>query len=237
MRAIAETTGLNRVPSGYSCARLMEYSEQYLALAAQAGGGEEGHVATRLMQDVPLYRNWEQSHSRLMRGVALRRQRPQQVAELKRIGFLTLHRKAPFEYLRDRQVHGQARRQLVRALFGTQEYTPTILREHTAYLSSAASFFCTDSLCGDLLRDSAFTEALDQYQNAYNEYYRAYCDSLLAEQAGDTSPVEALLPYLRYQLKTIRDHILSGAPDQSDYARLQSLYRKLGDTQKLPVLQ
>ena len=214
----------------------MEYSEQYLALAAQAGSSEETQVATRLLQDVPLYRKWEQAHGRLMRGVAARRQRPQQAAELKKIGFLTLHRKAPFEYLRDRQVQGQARRLLVRALFGTQEYTQTILREHTAYLSSAASFYCTDSLCGDLLRDTAFSEALDHYQNAYHEYYRAYCDSLLAEQAGETSPVEALLPYLRYQLKTIRDHILTGAPDQSDFTRLQSLYHSLGDTQKLPLL-
>jgi hypothetical protein len=214
----------------------MEYSEQYLALAAQAGISEEAQVATRLLQDVPLYRKWEQAHGQLMRGVATRRQRPQQAAELRKIGFLTLHRKAPFEYLRDRQVHGQARRLLVRTLFGSQEYTQTILREHTAYLSSAASFYCTDSLCGDLLRDTAFSQALEHYQNAYKEYYRAYCDSLLAEQAGETSPVEALLPYLRYQLKTIRDHILSGAPDQSDFTRLQSLYHSLGDTQKLPVL-
>lgn len=214
----------------------MEYSEQYLALAAQAGSSEEAQVATRLLQDVPLYRNWELAHGRLMRGVAARRQRPQQAAELKKIGFLTLHRTAPFEYLRDRQVHGQARRLLVRTLFGTQEYTQTILREHTAYLSSAASFYCTDSLCGELLRDTAFSQALEHYRNAYHEYYRAYCDSLLAEQAGETSPVEALLPYLRYQLKTIRDHILSGAPDQSDFTRLQSLYHSLGDTQKLPLL-
>src|SRR5579863_1794337 len=237
MRANAEQIGMTRRDlSRISCARLMEYSEQYLVLAAQAGVCEESRVATRLLQDVPLYSRWEQAHGRLMRAVAARRQRPQQATELKKIGFMTLHRKAPFEYLRDRQIHGQARRRLVCTLFGTQDYTQTILREHTAYLSSAASFFCTDSLCGDLMRDTAFTEALDHYQTAYNEYYRAYCDSLLAQQAGETSPVEALLPYLRYQLKTIRDHILSGAPDQSDFTRLQSLYHSLGDTQKLPVL-
>jgi hypothetical protein len=215
----------------------MEYSEQHLALIAQCGSSEQSHVATRLLQDVPLYRHWEVSHSRLMRGVAARRQRPQQVHELKKVTFLTLHRKAPFEYLRDRQVQGQARRQLVRALFGTQEYTQCILREHTAYLSSAGSFLCADSLCGDLMRDSAFSEALEHYENSYNEYYRAYCDSLLAEQAGEIAPVQALLPYLRYQLKLIRDHMLSGAPQHSEFTQLQSLYENLGDTQKLPVLR
>jgi len=49
--------------------------------------------------------------------------------------------------------------------------------------------------------------------------------------------VQALLPYLRYQLKLVRDHMLAGAPPQSDFMKLQSLYKNLGDTQKLPVLR
>jgi hypothetical protein len=237
MPANAQSPPLRRVAAGYSSARLMEYSEQYLALAAQSVTREEAHIATRLLQDVPLYRVWEQAHGRLMRGVAARRSRIQQSVELRRISFLTLHRKAPFEYLRDRQVHGQARRQLVRALFGTREYTQCILREHTAYLSSAGSFLCAESLCGDLMRDSAFSDALASYETSYNEYYRAYCDSLLAEQDGEIAPVQSLLPYLRYQLKVIRDHIIAGAPQQSEFTQLQSLYDKLGDTQKIPMLR
>jgi len=237
MASHTEMSSPQRAVIGFSSARLMEYSEQYLQLASQAGACEEATVATRLMQDVPLYRSWEQSHGRLMRGVAARRRRSHQIVELKKISFLTLHRKAPFEYLRDRRVHGHARRALVRTLFGTQEYTQCILREHTAYLSSAATFFCTDSLCGDLMRDEAFSEALISYQEAYNEYYRAYCDSLLAHQAGDTSPLESLLPHLRHQLKIIRDHMLAGAPQESEFTQLQSLYESLGDTQKLPILR
>jgi hypothetical protein len=237
MQTNAQSSPQRRAADGYSSARLMEYSEQYLALAAQSVGSDEAHIATRLLQDVPLYRTWEQAHGRLMRGVAARRQRGQQSIELRKISFLTLHRKAPFEYLRDRRIHGQARRQLVRTLFGTQEYTQCILREHTAYLSSAGSFLCAESLCGDLMRDSAFSDALASYETSYNEYYRAYCDSLLAEQEGETAPIQALLPYLRYQLKIIRDHIISGASQQSEFAQLQSLYEKLGDTQKLPTLR
>jgi len=215
----------------------MDYSEQHLALMAQTAGGEDSLVATRLLQDVSLYRNWELSHASFMRGVAERRQRSGQAIELKKISFLALHRKAPFSYLRERQVHGHARRHLVDALFGKQPYTQCILREHTAYLISAGSLLCTDSLCCDLMRDPAFSEALDHYESAYKEYYRAYCDSLLAEQAGETAPVQALLPYLRYQLKLIRDHMLSGAPQDSEFTQLQSLYKSLGDTQKLPILR
>src|SRR5690349_395219 len=100
---------LRRVARGFSHSRLMEYSEQYLAMAAQAGGTEEAQVANRLLQDVSLYRYWEQSHNHMMRTVAAHRQRPQQTNELKKISFLTLHRKAPFEYLRERHVQGRAR--------------------------------------------------------------------------------------------------------------------------------
>ena len=223
--------------NGLSHARLMDYSEQYLALSAQLGNTEESRIATRLLQDVPVYRHWEQEHERLMRGVASQRQLPLQALEVKKVAFLTLHRKAPFEYLRHRQVTGQSRRQLVRALFGTQLYTQCILREHMAYLSSACSYFCTGSLCGDLLRETAFCEAIAHYETSYSEYYRAYCDSLLAEQTGESSPLQALLPYLRYQLKVIRDHMLSGAPPQSEFKQLQALYNKLGDTQRLPAVR
>lgn len=215
----------------------MQYSENFLAVAAQSNGGEESRVATRLLEDVPMYARWELDHGVLMRAVASRRDRAQQSNELKRIGFQTLHRMAPFEYLRDRQVQGQPRRHLVRSLFGTGDYTQAILREHTAYLSSAASFFCTDSLCADLMQDTAFSEALSRYQEAYAEYYRAFCDSLLVEHTGEASPLAPLLPYLRYQLKLIREHILAGAPEHSDFAKLQSLYQSIGDTQKLPVLR
>jgi len=232
-----QISSLGRVANGYSFERLMEYSEQLVELTAQSGTTDEAHVATRVLQDVSLYRQWEQGHERLMRGVAAVRRRSQQVQEIKKISFLTLHRKAPFEYLRERQVTGQARRQLVRALFGTQPYTSCILREHTAYLSSACSYFCSDWLCGDLMREPAFSEALAQYESSYSEYYRAYCDSLLAEQAGEVSPMQGLLPYLRYQLKIIRDHMLSGAPQQSEFTQLKALYNKVGDTQRLPVLR
>jgi hypothetical protein len=233
----AQASPLSRVSNGYSYAHLMEYSERFVALTAQSAANNESQIATRVLQDVSLYRKWEQGHERLMRGVAAMRRAPLQSLELKRIAFLTLHRKAPFEYLRDRQVTGQARRQLVRALFGTQPYTSCILREHTAYLSSACSYFCTDSLCGELMREPAFCDALAQYESSYSEYYRAYCDSLLAEQAGEVSPMQALLPYLRYQLKIIRDHMLSGASQESEFTQLQALYNKVGDTQRLPVLR
>ena len=86
----------------------------------------------------------------------------------------------------------------------------------------------------------AFSTALAHYQNAYTEYYRAYGDSLLAAHSGahsdESASTQSLLPYLRYQLKIIRDHMVSGNPQHSDFAALQALYQATGDTQQLPII-
>jgi hypothetical protein len=216
--------------------RLMEYSEYHLARTMHSDDGQDAELASRLLENVTLYSNWEQSHMRLMRDVAAAARPTDQLSALRKISFRTLHRKAPFEYLRDRKITGLARRQLIQKLFGAQHYGRTVVREHAAYLSSACSYMCADSLCGDVLGDEAFCEALGEYESAYAEYYRAYCDSLIAGGDDAAAPLQSLLPYLRYQLKVIRDHLMAGAPQKSDFKDLQALYAVTGDTQKLPVL-
>jgi hypothetical protein len=226
-----------RTAPRWNAARLMEYSERHLSLTARSGTSAEAQLASRLLENVVLYRSWEHSHGRLMQAVA---RAPRQTAplELRKVAFLTLHRKAPFEYLRDRHITGVARRQIIQALFGeTQSYGRQLVREHEAYVSSACSLLCADSLCSAVLHDDHFCDALEKYDEAYAEYYRVYCDSLLAEQAGESAPMSALLPYLRYQLKIIRDHMLAGANQHTVLKDLEALYAASGDTQKLPVLR
>jgi hypothetical protein len=237
MKSAARTSPHRPLPKALSVGRLMEYSEFHLARTVHSDHPQDSQLASRLLENVTLYSSWEQSHARLMRDVASMTRPEAQLSELRKISFRTLHRKAPFEYLRDRHITGQARRRLIQRLFGSQPYGRCIVREHAAYLSSACSFLCADSLCGDVMGDEAFCEAIGSYETAYAEYYRAYCDSLLAEGDEDYSaPLQSLLPYLRYQLKVIREHLLAGAPQKSDFKELQSLYAATGDTQKLPVL-
>ena len=223
--------------AGFTTARLMEYSEQFLLRAAQSELPQKSQLAARLLRDRPLHRRWEHEHSRLMHAVAAPSRPAARATELRKVTFLTLHRKAPFEYMRDRHVTGAARRNLIRALFGTQDYAQCLVREHQAYLSSAGSFICADSLCGQVLGEAAFCEALAHYQDAYSEYFRAYGDSLMAEYSGETTPVRSLLPYLRYQLKIIREHMLSGKPEPSDFTTLQALYQATGDTHVMRVIR
>src|ERR1700689_5004556 len=230
------TSARHAVEAGFTTARLMEYSERFLARAAQAELPQASPIAARLLQDPPLHRRWAHTHSQLMHGVAAPARAAAKVTELRKVAFLTLHRKAPFEYMRDRHVIGPTRRKLIRSLFGTQDYAQCLVREHLAFLSSACSYICVGSLCGDVLGDAAFCEALAHYETAYTEYYRAYGDSLLAEHSGESAPVQSLLPYLRYQLKIIREHMVSGKPQQSDFETLQALYEATGDTHVLPVI-
>jgi uncharacterized protein (DUF1778 family) len=239
------TSSRHAVEAGFTPARLMEYSERLLVRAAhselppnsltQALLPEASQIAARLLEDQPLHRRWEHAHSQLMHAVAAPARPDAKVMELRKVTFLTLHRKAPFQYLRERHVTGPARRKLIRSLFGTQDYAQCLVREHVAFLSSAGSFICAGSLCGEVVGDAAFCEALAHYESAYSEYFRAYGDSLLAEQSEESEAVR-LLPYLRYQLKIIREHMLSGKPEQSDFAALQALYEASGDTHVLPAV-
>jgi hypothetical protein len=237
MPVMAAASTQRAAPPKWNAARLMEYSERHLSLTARSGVSPEAQLASRLLENVVMYRSWEHSHGRLMHAVATA---PRQTSplELRKVTFLTLHRKAPFEYLRDRHITGRARRQLIQALFGGQQsYGRSLVREHEAYVSSACSLMCADSLCSAVLGDESFCEALEKYESAYAEYYRVYCDSLLAEQSGEVAPMSALLPYLRYQLKIIRDHMLAGAHQRTVLKDLEALYAATGDTQKLPVLR
>ncbi|MFI4905815.1 MAG: hypothetical protein ACLQFF_09455 [Steroidobacteraceae bacterium] len=231
------TSSRHSVEAGFTTARLMEYSERFLVRAAQSELPQESQIAARMLRDAALHRRWEHAHGLLMHTVAAPSRPAAKVMELRKVTFLTLHRKAPFEYMRERHITGPARRKLIRALFGTQDYAQCLVREHLAFLNSACSFLCADSLCGEVLGDAAFCEALAHYENAYSEYYRAYGDSLLAEHSGESASAQSLLPYLRYQLKIIRDHMLSGKPQQSDFATLQALYEATGDTHVLPVMR
>ena len=215
----------------------MDFSERRLAHAAALGSTHDSRIASRLLGDLPIYTKWEHAHRGLMRTVALQHRDPQRATAARKVAFLSLHRKAPFSYLREQRVFGQARRRLVGALFGNPDYAHCVISEHEAWLCSTASLMCTDALCREHFGDSVFADALRQYESAYEEYFRAFCEAQLAQATGGTTALQPLLPYLRYQLKVIREHLLAGAPEKSDYSELQSLYASTGDTQPLRVLK
>src|ERR1035437_4365807 len=97
---------------------LMESSEQLLANAARRGTPSERCFARRLIEEVPTYCRWENLHGSLMRAVATQNRRERQILVLKKIVLSMVHRKAPFEYLKERRITGFARHQLFAVFYG-----------------------------------------------------------------------------------------------------------------------
>ncbi|MCC7462434.1 MAG: hypothetical protein IT480_08230 [Gammaproteobacteria bacterium] len=188
---------------------LMSESEAHLERLARGKQGPNVLVASRILDTPQEFRRWEGGHARLMRGVAGLSRRALQIRSLLSTTLALVHRKALFEYLRDRQVPGSARRRLIGHFYGHNDYVQTLLAEHGNYLRSTASFLCTAHIGGGHLQVTTFDEPLQAYVQLYTEYFRTYCDSVLAARDDEAAEnLEALLPYLKQEVLETRNQLL-----------------------------
>src|SRR5579863_8218785 len=97
---------------GYKHTRLMEESEISLAAAAREGPPEDMLVASRILEHPTAYRTWEAEHARLLRGVSDHSRLAAQIGALRAATFTLIHRKALFEYVREREISGPKRHRL-----------------------------------------------------------------------------------------------------------------------------
>src|SRR5215467_3949176 len=111
-------------------ARLMEESELRVAVASREGTPDERLVASRVLETVASYQQWEIGHEYLMRAVAGPSRFEGQLSALRTTAFSLMHRKALFEYLRERNVTGPRRRKLLATFYGHREYTDSVIREY-----------------------------------------------------------------------------------------------------------
>src|SRR5260370_31909291 len=191
----------------YKHARLMEESEARVEMAARFDSPADTLVASRMLEHPDVYRRWESEHDRLMRAVSEQARLARQVVALRSTAFTLVHRKAMFEYLRDRQLTGERRRRLLAIFYGFQDYTNAVLAEHGNYVRCSSSYLCTHHLAEHLLQDAAFDEPLRMYEQWYSEYCRAFCDVPLAETEEEKqaiAPMDALKPLRKYQLAEAR---------------------------------
>src|SRR5689334_21069045 len=103
-------------------ARLMEESEMRVVAASQEGTPDERLVATRVLENPTSYQLWERGHDSLMRAVAEPARLERQLGVLRTTAFSLMHRKALFEYLRERNVTGVKRHRLLAMFYGPLEY-------------------------------------------------------------------------------------------------------------------
>jgi len=222
------------VGSALTLARLMSESEQRLAQAARSGEPQDRLVASRIMDSPSVWVRWESEHSGLMRNVALERRAPRQSAALKAACFSLIHRKALFEHLREEQVYGLARRQLLRFFHRSRGYGRAMIAEHENYLRSACSYLCSSHVGSAVIRDGVFQDPMRRYEALFREYFRIFCEGTLSsDDAGPSA--SALLPYLKYQINELRLAILTMPRRTPILLPDDALKRPTGDTEKLRV--
>ena len=221
---------------GYKHARLMEESEISLAEAARDGSPEDMLVASRILEQPMAYRTWEAEHARLLRGISDHSRLAAQMGALRAATFTLIHRKALFEYVREREISGAKRHRLFSLFYGARDYSNSVIAEHANFVRCSSSRICAEHLAAHLMRDAAFEEPMQLYQEWYADYFRVFCDVALAETEEERealAPVEALKPLLKHRLREARDAILKLPEVPSTVWREVELRKATGETQKL----
>jgi hypothetical protein len=196
-------------------------------------------VARRLLDCPETYQRWEVEHARLMHTIADRGRLPQQITALRTAVFALVHRRAVFEYLREGEITGPKRRRVLALFYGCRDYTNAVLREHANYVRCSSSYLCTHHLGEHLMQDAAFNEPLQLYEEWYGEYFRAYCDSELAETEHEKNAVvalDALKPLLKYRLAEARRAILAMPQSPDREWREVEIRKPNGDTQRMRAI-
>jgi hypothetical protein len=213
--------------------RMMERSELRISEAAKFEGGYRKQAASRVLESPQTFRQWEGAHSQLLRPIAGELRTNNQVLAVKRMALSMIHRKAPFEYLRDKHVRGADRHRFISVMYGPHDVNQMMVREHHNYLTSACSYLCVDKFCAP-----ATVHFIAEYEKLYTSYWQTRTSYLLetSQSAGHESHF-ALLQCIRGDLQKARDRVLVGTPSKADALTLEELRRPTGDTVKLQILR
>jgi len=172
--------------------RLMEASHKCMQDAARSRQPRTEVVATRLLESPVTYKSWESEHGSLMRNVAAERLPAAQREALLSASFSLIHRKALFEYMRERNVRSPQREVLLQHFFPQRDVTDSVRAEHQQYVRSAASYMCVEHVGRDLMFDVLFETPLEEYEEIYHEYFYAHCDQIVATKSTLSLPADML---------------------------------------------
>jgi len=172
--------------------RLMEASHDCVKQAVIQRQPQADIIASRLLESPATYNAWESEHAGIMRSVAAERLPAAQRAAMLSASFSLIHRKALFEYMREKKLRGDERQALVQHFFPQRDFADSVRSEHTHYVRSAASYLCVGHVGRDLMFDSLFEEPLNEYEEIYHEYFFAHCDQIVADADTISLPIDML---------------------------------------------
>lgn len=195
--------------SAVAASTLIDVSEMHIDKLHWAGADEERQVVRRLCATPAGYQQWWAFHAGLMRHVGSGGSRQAQIAMMRGKSFELIHRKALFEYLRDSSLPEDGRQAVVSAFHGSIDFRRALVAEHSRYLHSNSSLYCTHYLNGSILRDRRFDSGLANYQQVFMDYFDHYCAWVLAESRGERYTSRYLIPAFKAKLTVMKSDLLS----------------------------
>jgi len=220
-----------------SHSRLMRESTDRIAIALRSDDDKAHQVAYRLSENSRTWQLWENEHSGLMRQVADYAALRNQAVALRQTALRLIHGKALFEYLRRKEVRGTQRSLMLKHFHPTRGYQSAVIAEHGAFVRKACSYWCASHVGTDLVRDPAFLDPMEHYEDLYAEYFDLYCSTLFPADGVDSASERSLLPLLKHQLGEWRWIILNPRQALPRVAREGEIRRATGDTQRMKTLR
>jgi len=189
--------------------RLMSASHSFVAATARDDDNAQSVVAMRLLQHPATYTEWEVGHSWLMQQVCKPARLREQIVRMRVTTLRLIHRRAVFEYLRDRRVTGAQRHRYIELFYGPRDYATSLVIEHGHYTRSSVSASCSRFIGTSVLHDPVFEAPLAEYEQWYAEYFRLFCDLQLATAQHSAFKCEhALLPFLKQRCEQARERLV-----------------------------
>ncbi|MEO8313459.1 MAG: hypothetical protein ABI645_01580 [Pseudomonadota bacterium] len=207
---------------------MMERSEDQIAAVARYGDTQQKQLASRVLESPLHFREWQSSHSQLLRKIVSPDTTRRQVQEVKRMALSMIHRKAPFEFVRDKRVSGVARHRFFREMFGPHDFAKLVVSEHRNYIAAGASYICVDRFCS-----ASSMQEIRDYERRYTGYWRVQATRRLEDGLpGATEPPPELINELRVDITIRRQRLLNAAP-RADELSMEELLRPNGDTVRM----
>ena len=215
----------------------MRESTDRVETALRGASVKENLVAQRILENPKTWTLWEGEHSSLMRQIADTGGLQAQAASLRHTALRLIHGKALFEHLRNQSVRGDERMRILQHFHPTRSFQDAVVVEHGDYFRKACSYICTSHLGAGVVRDAAFLDPMQQYEELYAEYFDLYCRTAFALEEGAATLERSLLPLLKAQLNDWRWAILNPRAAEPLVRRESQIRSATGDTQRLPQLK
>jgi hypothetical protein len=189
-----------------------------------------------MLQCPETYRRWEVEHDRLMHSISDRGRLAGDSASHRRV-----RPRAPTRGIRVSARGSGDRREARRALalfYRCRDYTDAVLREHANYVRCSSSYHLPPGRAPHA-RWRLLRAVGALYEEWYAEYFRAYCDSELAETEQEKEAsvaLDALKPLLKHRLAEARQAILAMPQSPDREWREVEIRKPNGDTQRMRAI-